>query len=52
MVCRYNDISARLYDIRTDPQQTRDLAEDDPETVEKMFEVYALKDAGGSLPPN
>jgi len=52
MVCRYNKTRARLYDIRTDPQQTRDLAEADPETVEKMFEEYALKDAGGSLPPN
>ena len=52
MVCRYNKTSARLYDIRTDPQQTRDLAEADPETVENMFEEYALKDAGGSLPPN
>ena len=52
MVCRYNKTGARLYDIRTDPQQTRDLAEADPETVENMFEEYALKDAGGSLPPN
>jgi arylsulfatase A-like enzyme len=52
MVCRYNKTGARLYDIRTDPQQTRDLAEADPETVENMFKEYALKDAGGSLPPN
>jgi hypothetical protein len=27
-------------------QQTRYLIEDDPETAEKMFEEYALKDAG------
>ena len=41
----------QVYDIRTDPQQTRNLIEDNPETVEKMFEGYALKDAGESLPP-
>ncbi|MDQ5817433.1 MAG: sulfatase [Actinomycetota bacterium] len=52
LVCRYNRTSARLYDIRTDPLQTRNLIEDDPETAEKMFEEYALKDAGGSLPPD
>jgi hypothetical protein len=28
----------------------RDIARDEPETVEKMFEEYVLKDAGGSLP--
>ena len=52
LVCRYNRTSARLYDIRTDPLQTRNLIEDDLETAEKMFEEYALKDAGGSLPPD
>jgi arylsulfatase A-like enzyme len=52
LVCRYNRTIARLYDIRTDPHQTRNLVEDDPETAEKMFEEYALKDAGGSLPPD
>jgi hypothetical protein len=35
--------------VRTDPQQTRDLADEEPETVEKMFEEYVLEDAGGSL---
>ena len=25
-------------------------AQEEPETVEKMFEEYVLKDAGGSLP--
>ena len=43
---RFPKTSARLYDILTDPQQRRDLAEEDPDTVEKMFEEYALKDAG------
>jgi arylsulfatase A-like enzyme len=50
MFARTDGTEAKLYDARTDPQQTSDLAEDAPETVEKMFEEYVLKDAGGSLP--
>jgi hypothetical protein len=46
LVCRYSRTSARLYVIRADPQQTRNLIEDDPETAVKTFEEYALKDAG------
>jgi hypothetical protein len=41
----------RLYDAQSDPEQERDLADDDPDTVEEMFEEYVLKDAGGSLSP-
>src|SRR3712207_6318340 len=43
MFARNDGSGARLYDARTDPQQTRDLAEDAPETVETMFEEYVLK---------
>ena len=50
MFSRNDGTEARLYDVRTDPQQTRDLADEEPETVEKMFEEYVLEDAGGSLP--
>jgi arylsulfatase A-like enzyme len=50
MFARNDGEKAKLYDVRTDPQQTRDLAEDAPETVEKMFQEYVLGDAGGSLP--
>jgi arylsulfatase A-like enzyme len=50
MFCRNDKAGAKLYDARNDPGQTRDLASDDPETVERMFEEYVLKDAGGSLP--
>ena len=52
MFARNDGSGARLYDARTDPQQTRDLAGDSPEIVERMFEEYALKDAGGSLSPH
>ena len=47
MFSRNDGTEARLYDVRTDPQQTRDLADEEPETVEKMFEEYVLEDAGG-----
>jgi arylsulfatase A-like enzyme len=50
MFARNGGAAARLYDVRTDPLQTRNFAEDAPETVEKMFEEYVLGDAGGSLP--
>ena len=47
-----NDASEpRLYDAQSDPRQERDLADDEPDTVEEMFEEYVLKDAGGSLSP-
>ncbi len=49
MFCRNDGSGAKLYDVRTDPQQTRDLAEEEPETVETMFEEYILRDADDSL---
>jgi hypothetical protein len=49
MFARNDGMRARLYDARTDPQQTRDLAGDSPEIVKRMYEQYALKDAGSSL---
>jgi arylsulfatase A-like enzyme len=48
MFGRNDGTSAKLYDARNDAEQRRDLAEEEPETVEKMFEEYVLKDAGGS----
>ena len=50
MFSRNDGAGAKLYYTRTDPQQTRDLADEEPETVEKMFKDYVLKDAGRSLP--
>ena len=47
MFCRTDGSGAKLYDVRTDPQQTRDLVEEEPERVGKMFEEYVLKDASG-----
>ncbi len=40
----------KLYDAQSDPRQERNLADDDPDTVRRMFEDYVLKDARGSPP--
>ncbi len=50
MFSRNDMADARLYDARTDPGQTRDLASESSGTVQSMFENYILKDVGGSLP--
>ncbi len=50
MFARNDRAGLRLYDIRTDPLQQRNLADEDPARVERMFEGYVVKDAGGSLP--
>ncbi len=51
MFSRNDGSEPRLYDAQSDPRQERDLAEEYPDTVRRMFEDYVLKDAGGSLPP-
>jgi hypothetical protein len=49
MFSRSDGSEAKFYDVRADPQQTRDLAGEEPETVERMFKEYVLKDAGDPL---
>jgi hypothetical protein len=51
MLSRNDGSEPRLYDAQSDPEQERDLANEDPAWVEEMFEDYVLKDAGGSLSP-
>jgi arylsulfatase A-like enzyme len=50
MFSRKDRAEPRLYDAQSDLRQERDLADEDPDTVGRMFEEYVLKDAGGSLP--
>jgi phosphoglycerol transferase MdoB-like AlkP superfamily enzyme len=50
MFSRKDGSEPRLYDAQSDPRQERNLTEDDPDTLGRMFEDYVLKDAGGSLP--
>jgi arylsulfatase A-like enzyme len=51
MFSRNDGSEPRLYDAQSDPRQGRNLAEDEPDTVGRMFEDYVLKDAGGAPPP-
>jgi arylsulfatase A-like enzyme len=47
-----NDRSeAKLYDIQKDPNMHEDIAADNQDIIDKMFDDYVLKDAGGPLPP-
>ncbi len=41
----------QLYDVREDPDQDNDLAGDHPEIVERMFNDYVMRDAGGEPLP-
>jgi hypothetical protein len=41
---------AHLFDALNDVDQSRNLAEAEPETVKWMYEEYAQKDARGRLP--
>ena len=50
MFCLSDGTQAHLYDAVNDVGQTRDLAEAEPETVKRMYEEYAQKDARGKLP--
>ena len=50
MFCRSDQSEAHLFDAVNDVGQTRDLAEAEPETVKRMYEEYAQKDARGKLP--
>jgi arylsulfatase A-like enzyme len=50
MVCRNDGAEARLYDLEADPGMDKDIAADNPDVVRRMFDEYALKDAGGEIP--
>jgi arylsulfatase A-like enzyme len=46
-----NDRSeAKLYDIQKDPGMHDDIAADNQDIIDRMFDDYVLKDAGGPLP--
>jgi arylsulfatase A-like enzyme len=46
-----NDRSdAKLYDIQKDPGMNEDIAADNKDVIDRMFEEYVLEDAGGALP--
>ena len=49
MFSRRDRSEPHLYDLQNDPEAERDLAEEDPDRVRRMFDDYVLADAGGSL---
>jgi arylsulfatase A-like enzyme len=50
MFCLGDMTDAHLFDAINDADQRRDLAESEPETVKRMYEEYAQRDAAGRLP--
>jgi hypothetical protein len=50
MISRYDGSAARLYDVREDPEMKDDIGGKRPGLARRMFDDYALKDAGGPLP--
>jgi arylsulfatase A-like enzyme len=50
MFCLSDMTDAHLFDAINDADQRRDLAESEPETVKRMYEEYARRDAAGRLP--
>jgi arylsulfatase A-like enzyme len=50
MVSRNDGADARLYDLSADPRMDEDIAGDNPDVVERMFDEYVVGDAGGPLP--
>ena len=50
MVSRNDGSEARLYDLTSDPQMNRDIAGSNSDVVDRMWNEYVLKDAGGPLP--
>jgi arylsulfatase A-like enzyme len=50
MFARNDGSQAKLYDLSTDPNMDRDIAGSNPDIVNRMWNDYVLKDAGGPLP--
>lgn len=52
MISRNTGSGAKLYDLRADPEQQKNIAWRNPDIVKRMFEDYVVKAAGGEPPPN
>jgi hypothetical protein len=50
MFSRHYGTRARLYDLGEVPEMKNDVAGERPYVVQRMFDDYILKDAGGPLP--
>ncbi len=52
MFCANDGSDAHLFDAKKDPEQNTDLAEENPDIVQKMYDDYIIADAGGEAPPS
>lgn len=52
MISRNTGSGAKLYDLKADPDQQKNIAWRNPGVVKHMFEDYVVKEAGGEPPPN
>ena len=50
MVSSNDGADAKLYDLTNDPNMNEDVAGANQDVVQRMFDEYVLKDAGGPLP--
>lgn len=50
MISRSDGSNARLFDLREDPNYEQDIAPDNPDITNSMYEEYVIPDAGGSPP--
>lgn len=50
MFCLSDMSDPHLFDAVNDVDQRRDLADEEPDTVERMYREYAQKDSAGRLP--
>jgi arylsulfatase A-like enzyme len=51
MMCPNDRSWHRLYDLSQDPKMDNDISADNPEILDRMYDEYIVKDAGGRPPP-
>lgn len=50
MISRNDGEEPRLFDLREDPDYSKDIAADNPDLARRMYEDYVIPDSGGSPP--
>jgi arylsulfatase A-like enzyme len=50
LISRNDGAEAKLYDLSEDPEMNTDIAGENPDVVDRMFDEYVIADAGGPLP--
>ncbi len=50
LICRSDGKEPKLYDLQIDPQQEKNIADQNPEIVKQLFELVLADAGGGPLP--